>query len=120
MEAPGYDFYANEYGGVLIAEEDWRTYAGPAMAYLARLTATCRVTPYAPDGRERAVCAAAEALHGLSEAEGRAAVRSASIGSVSTSYDATRGGAVDLTPKGKAAALLRAVSLYVHVFAGVR
>lgn len=120
--APEYSFYVDTYGGRSIEGADWNGYAVRAAAYLTRLEALCTVTPYGngEDSVSLAVCAVADELHGFDKAERRASVSSASIGSVSTSYDATKGGSVDLSPQGRELAMLRAVSSYVHVFAGVR
>lgn len=121
-KAPEYSFYVDTYGGRSIEGADWKRYAVRAAAYLTRLEALCTVTPYGngEDSVSLAVCAVADEMHGFDEAERRASVSSASIGSVSTSYDATKGGSIDLSPQGRELAMLRAASSYVHVFAGVR
>lgn len=121
-QAPEYSYYTDSYGGQAIEEPEWRGYAAKAAAYLTRLEALCKVTPYgdAEDALAMAVCALADTYRGFDAAEQRAAVASCSIGSVSTSYDATLGGSLDLSPAGRETALMQALSLYVHVFAGVR
>ena len=120
--APDYSFYVETYGGCSIEEADWQRCVARASAYLTRLQTLCTVTPYGygEDSLSMAVCAAAEEFHGFDVAGERASVASVSVGSVSTSYDATKGGSVDLSPRGRELSLLQAVSLYVHIFAGVR
>lgn len=119
-----YAYYAGAYGGSAIAEEDWEGYAAKAAAYLAKLGALHKVTPYGDDADDAwrdALCAVAEQHQTIDVASGAAsggAVSSASIGSVSVSYDATFGGAVDLSPAGQARMLLDAATRYLHVYAG--
>ncbi|WP_304598247.1 hypothetical protein [Adlercreutzia caecimuris] len=122
MEAPAYSFYAETYGGTSIEEAAWPGYARRGAAYVERLRALCKVTPYGggEDSYALAACAAADAFQAHDAAAERAAVSSVSVGSVSTSYDAGCGGAVDLTPDGLRRSLLEAVGLYLHVFAGAR
>lgn len=118
-----YDFYEDSYGGTAIAEADWEGYAAKASAYLAKLEAICKVTPYEEKGREMALCAVAEQYQNIDVAagasSGQGTVKGASIGSVSVSFDATAGGAIDLSPKGQRKMLLDAAREYLHVYAGV-
>jgi len=117
-----YDFYEDSYGGTAIAEDDWEGYAAKAAAYLAKIEAMCSVTPYAENGREMAQCAIAEQFQNFDVAagvSGQGTVKGASIGSVNVTYDATAGGAIDLSPKGQRKMLLEAAGLYLHVYAGV-
>lgn len=114
-----YSWYADEYGGSAIGREEWPARSREARGYLRRLCSTARVTPYGADSWSMAVCAVADRMAELDGAEARAAVSSASIGSVSTSYDATRGGALDLSPAGRERALLDAAKAHLHVYAGV-
>lgn len=115
-----YDWYTGEYGGSAIGREEWPARSRAARAWLRRQCSLSRITPYGADSWPMAVCAVADAMAELDAAEKRAAVSSASIGSVSTSYDATRGGAVDLSPAGRERALLDAAKAHLHVYAGVR
>ncbi len=117
-----YEFYEESFGGSAISEDDWEGYASKAGAYLAKLEALCSVTPYAEKGREMALCAVAEQYQNFdvaAGASGQGSVKGASIGSVSATYDATAGGAVDLSPAGQRKSLLDAAGLYLHVYAGV-
>lgn len=114
-----YGFYAEEYGGSAIGREEWPARSREARGYLRRLCSTARVTPYGADSWPMAVCAVADAMADLDAAERKAAVSSASIGSVSTSWDATRGGSIDLSPSGRERALLDAAKAHLHVYAGV-
>ena len=121
-----YSYYTGTYGGSAIASEDWAGYAAKAHAYLAKLDTLSKVTPYGGDEAEAwsmALCAVAEQYSNFDAAAnaggGAGLVDSASIGSVSVSYDATFGGAVDLTPAGREASLIDAVRTYLHVYMGV-
>ena len=67
-----------------------------------------------------ALCALADKAAELDAAAEDAEVSSVSVGSVSTSYDATRGGSIDLSPAGRERAMLSAVSPWLHVYLGVR
>lgn len=114
-----YVWYAEEYGGSAIGRDEWPARSRDARGYLRRLCSTARVTPYCADSWPMAVCAVADAMADLDAAERKAAVSSASIGSVSTSWDATRGGSIDLSPAGRERALLDAAKNHLHVYAGV-
>lgn len=123
-----YTFYRETYGGSAIAEDEWDGYAAKSVAYLSRLDAMSVVTPYGDDGEcawSMAVCAVAEEYHNLDVAANGgadlpgASVSSASVGSVSVSYDPTFGGAIDLSPAGRERALHDAASLYLHVYLGL-
>ena len=116
-----YAFYRDEYGGEAIDPADWGWYAKRAAGYLAALSAKCAVTPLYEGAEQMAACAVAEEMHNAEvAAEAAGPVKSRSIGSVSVTYDATFGGAVDLTPKGQEAALLRAAKRHLNVYAGLR
>lgn len=114
-----YGWYTGEYGGSAIDREEWPARSRAARVWLRRLCSTARVTPYGADSWPMAVCAVADAMADLDAAERKASVSAASIGSVSTSYDATRGGALDLSPAGRERALLDAAKAHLHVYAGV-
>lgn len=124
-----YTFYKEVYGGSVIAEDKWVGYAAKAAAYLTQLDALSKVTPYGDDEEQAwsmAMCAVAEEYHNfdvaanMSSGESCAPVSSASVGSVSVSYDSSFGGAIDLTPAGQKRALHRAAAQYLHVYAGLR
>lgn len=121
-------FYKEVYGGSVIAEDEWVGYVAKSAAYLTRLDELNKVTPYGDDEEKSwsmAMCAVAEEYHNfdvaanMSSSESCAPVSSASIGSVSVSYDRSFGGAVDLTPTGQEHALHRAATQYLHVYAGL-
>lgn len=127
-----YCFYRDTYGGTSIEEERWAAMSARAGAYIAKLEATSTVTPYAPADDDDAVslawsmalCAVADrmAAHEAATAAGaggRGPVSAVTVGSVSTSYDPTFGGSLDLTPAGREADLFDAATRYLHVYLGV-
>lgn len=121
-----YAYYTGTYGGSAIEQEDWAGYEAKARSYLAQLDTLSKVTPYGDDGEtawKMALCSLAEQYQNFDIAANGAAnggtVQSASIGTVSVSYDTTRNGAVDLSIAGREAALLDAVRNYLHVYMGV-
>ena len=121
-----YTFYSKVYGGSAIAEDEWKGYAAKAAAYLSRLDALGNVTPYGDDGERAwlmAACAVAEEYHNFDVAANGAdscgPVSSASVGSVSVSYDGTFLGAVDLSPAGRERSLHGAASDYLHIYLGL-
>lgn len=121
MEYPAYSFYTEVYGGAFVSEGEWKACARKGAAFLAKLCFLCSVAPVAGDDSfQMAICAAAEEFRSFDELMAAGAVSSLSVGSVSESYDCTMGGARDMTPKGREASLMAAISPYVHVFAGVR
>lgn len=118
-----YAFYTGSYGGTAIPSAEWAGYEARARARLERLGAVMRIAPAVNDGEAMAVCAMAEEYHNFdvaANAGGPAGTpKSLSVGSVSVSYDATFGGAVDLTPAGQERALMRAAGAYLFVYRGV-
>lgn len=123
-----YTFYKEAYGGSVIAEDEWEGYASKAAAYLSRLGSLSVVTPYGDDEDQAwsmAACAVAEEYHNFDVAANGGAgmaggpVSSASVGSVSVSYDSTFGGSIDLSPAGRERALRDAASQYLHVYLGI-
>ena len=118
-----YTFYADKYRGGSISMEEWSGYECRAAAQLARYKRIYTVTAPegVPDAEELAVCAMAEALFSfdlLANGEG-GPVQSASIGSVSVSYGALSGSAIDISPKGQARELYRCACLYLDIYRGV-
>lgn len=122
MPAPSHEYYAGTYGGTAIPEAEWASHSTRAAAWLARTEALSTVTPFGDpeECRAMALCALADKAAELDAAAEDAAVSSVSVGSVGTSYDATRGGSVDLSPAGRERAMLSAVSPWLHVYLGVR
>ena len=120
--APTYRYYRDSYGGTAVPEAEWAHRSARAAAWLARTEALSTVTPWGdPDEcRAMALCALADKAAELDAAAEDAEVSSVSVGSVSTSYDATRGGSIDLSPAGRERAMLSAVSPWLHVYLGVR
>ena len=120
-----YAYYTDAYGGNAIEAEDWTGYEAKARSYLVKLDTLSRVTPYGDEETawKMALCAVAEQYQNFDIAANGAAsggaVSSASIGTVSVSYDLTRNGAIDLSIGGREASLLDSVRTYLHVYAGV-
>lgn len=116
-----YSYYAEAYGGTAVTEEEWPRRSSQADAWLLKAESLSRVTPWRDpeECRAMAICALADRSAELDAAAGDAAVSSVSVGSVSTSYDATRGGSLDLSPAGRERAMLDAVSPWLHVCLGV-
>lgn len=116
-----YEFYVSRYNGGSIPFKEWAEYATRAEAILNRYKRmyTVTVPDDEPDAESLSVCAMAEALRSfdlIANGEG-GAVRSASIGSVSTSFGGAD--AVDITPAGQARELYRCASLYLDIYRGV-
>ena len=115
-------FYLTIYAGGLISFKEWPSYNQRAMAQLERYKRIYTVTKPREDAEDMAVCAMAEALYGfdlIANGEG-GPVQSASIGSVSTSYGAQSGNAIDISPKGQARELYRCACLYLEIYRGAR
>ena len=119
--APEYAFYTDAYGGTAVGEAEWPARASRADAWLMREEALSRMTPLGNPGecRAMAICALADKGAELEGALADARVSSVSAGSVSTSYDATAGGAFDLTPAGRERALRAAIAPWFHVYTGL-
>ena len=120
-----YAYYTGTYGGSAIEQGDWTGYEAKARSYLVKLGTRSSVTPYGDEETawKMALCSLAEQYQNFDIAANGAAsagaVESASIGTVSVSYDLTRNGAVDLSIGGREASLLDAVRNYLHVYVGV-
>lgn len=114
-----YDFYLDNYFGTSIPDEEWDLFEKRAEETLRRFQRTYSVTPFVTDGEKMAVCAMADALAYFTAAQNGAggAVSSASIGSVSVSYQ--NKDAVDLSPKGQERELLRCARQYLDIYRGV-
>lgn len=116
---PTYAYYTDTYGGSM-PEDDWSRFVARADAAINRLESLHKVTQYDTQGRDMALCAVAETLADIEQAEAAANVSSVSVGSVSTSYDATRAGSIDLSPAARERAVLEAIRPYLHVCLGVQ
>lgn len=114
-----YLFYTAEYGGDGIPDEEtFDRLAKRAAAQLARYRRIYTVTAPEGDSERMAICAMADALYYFECAQNGTGgpVSSASIGSVSVSYDAS--GSVDVSPAAQARELYRAASLYLDIYRG--
>lgn len=115
-----YNFYRNDYMGDTISEADFHRLIKRAGDQLARYR---RI--YSLDAQEgskeegMALCAMAEALCNAESVANEGGIQSASIGSVSTSYDGAAAKAVDVTPAGVERALFQAARLYIGIYTGV-
>lgn len=115
-----YTFYVENYMGETIPEADFPRLIKRAGDQLARYR---RI--YAVDAQEgskeesMALCAMAEALCNAETVASEGGIQSASIGSVSTSYDGAAAKAVDVTPAGVERALFQAARLYIGIYTGV-
>lgn len=111
-----YNFYTTHYLGDSITGDEWPLYEKRAGEELNRYKRIYTVTAPETDSENMAVCAMADALAFFAAAQnGTEAVKSASIGSVSVSYDSS----VDISPKGQAKELYRCASLYLEISRGV-
>lgn len=114
-----YDFYAYDYLGVSIPQEDWPAMQARAEDYLSlyRRIYTVEV----PDNRaeDMAVCAMADVLYyyALAQNGQGGAVASASIGSVSVSYAA--GSGADISEAAQEKSVYRAACRYLDICRGV-
>lgn len=115
-----YAFYAQQYNGSAIEDNEWRYYEARAAEKLEQYKRAYKVTEPAEQAEMKAVCAMADALHNFDViANGSGPVNSASIGSVSVSYGSKWAEAVDISPKGQAKELYRCALLYLDICRGV-
>lgn len=114
-----YDFYAYDYLGGSIPQEDWPAMQARAEDYLNLYRRIYTVE--APDRRaeDMAVCAMADALYyyALAQNGQGGAITSSQIGSVSTSY--STGNGVDISEKAQEKAVYRAACRYLDICRGV-
>lgn len=114
-------FYWNHYHGQALSElydQEKRLYITQAIVKLEQYKRTYTVTAPDANAEDMAICAMADALFYFANAQnGTAAVASASIGSVSVSYNAPK--AVDLSPKAQERELFRCASQYLEIYRGV-
>lgn len=114
-----YDFYTNTYGGSSLSYAEWELFGKRAAEKLAYYKRIYSVTALDDSAEGMAVCAMADALAYFTAAQNgeSGAVSSASIGSVSVSYQGKE--AVDLSPRGQERELLRCARLYLDIYRGV-
>ena len=114
-----YDFYVNTYGGSSLTYQEWALFGRRAEEKLRCYQRSYTVTAFAPQGESMAVCAMADAYAYFTAAQNgdSGAVSSASIGSVSVSYQGKS--TVDLSPKGQEQELLRCARMYLDIYRGV-
>lgn len=118
-------YYKDTYGGVTIEEAEWSGYVSKAAAYLDRISSLSSVVPYGDDDERAwsfALCAVADEYCNfdiIANGGGNGPVSSIKIGEVSTSFDTSRGGSVDLSPSGQERTLHDAASRYLHIYLGI-
>lgn len=114
-----YEYYHSIYHGGAISAEEWPELEARASDQLRRYKRIYTVTVPDDQAEDMAVCAMSEALHNIDliVSGDAGAVQSASIGSVSTSYNSAAA-AVDVSEKGQAKALYRAACLYLDIYRG--
>ena len=122
MRVDHFTDYEAAYNGTAITDcafpGEWEYYSGQAIAKLEHYKRI--YTVIAPDEKaeKMAVCAMADALFYFANAQnGTTDVSSASIGSVSVSYNVPK--AVDLSPKAQEQELFRCASQYLEIYRGV-
>ena len=114
--------YIAAYHGTAITDlafpGEWAYYSNQAIAKLEYYKRIYTVVASDEKAEKLAVCAMADALFYFANAQnGTANVSSASIGSVSVSYNAPK--AVDLSPKAQEKELFRCASQYLEIYRGV-
>ena len=132
-----YAFYMVEYNGSAITDaQEWWTFSKRAEEQLSCFKRIYTVQPLGkpvgcnmPDfwdaikktdncAENMAVCAMADALFYFATSQnGQGVLSSASIGSVSVSYNAPK--TVDLSPRAQERELFRCASLYLDIYRGV-
>ena len=112
---PDYSFYTTQYLGDSITGDDFPRLKKRAADQLARYKRMYTVTAPDEEAEMMAICAMADALYYYetlwNEPSGN--ISSASIGSVSVSYNG-----VDASPKAQERELLRCARLYLDVYRG--
>ena len=82
-----YSFYVTTYAGNRIDSKDWERLSKRAEEHIKRYENMCVVTYFDPiNGRNKAICALAEAVAAAEESMSNAGVSSVSVGSVSTTF----------------------------------
>ena len=112
-----YEFYKDTYLGSSITEQEWPVLSVRAQDQLNRYKRIYTVVAPGETSEAMAVCAIADAIASIFAAQsGAGAVASASIGSVSVSYNSTN--SIDLSRSGQARELYDAASLYLDIYRG--
>jgi hypothetical protein len=113
-------FYKEVYGGRCLEGEQLQEFLLRAEEELAALERSYEVREAAPDGRRKAICAMAEALHYFDTAQnGTGGLRYMSVGTVSVSGKGVYS-AVDISPAAARRELYRCAGLYMDIYRGKR
>lgn len=115
-----FHFYTETYKGCSITADEWPLFEARAAEQLARYKRIYTITAPEKNSEAMAVCAMADAMAYFVAAQNSdgGSVASASIGSVSVSYN--RGAStVDLSPKGQNRELYRCAKQYLDIYRGV-
>lgn len=110
-----YPFYRLRYLGDAVPEGDFPRLARGAKAALARYKRIYTVREPEETSEDMALCAMIDALYFFETAQNGGIVASASIGSVSSSFQA---GELDASPKAQAKELYRCACLYLDIYRG--
>lgn len=112
-----FEFYQTVYqGGTIQTEREFRELEREAEAQLRRYKRIYTVRCRCKANEKMAVCAMCDSLYGFQMAQCGGAVSSASIGSVSTSYNTAD---VDVSAKAQSRELLHRAGLYLEISRGV-
>lgn len=109
-----YFFYIHSYHGTSIPQDDFFRLIRLAQTHLDRYKRVYKVESPSSNSEDLAACAMADALYYFELAQNGGIVTSSSIGSVSSSTQAT----VDISPKAQAAELYRCARLYLNIYRG--
>lgn len=110
-----YSYYTGTFLGNSIPETAFPRLAKRAVEQLDRYKRVYRVTAPQEDSERMAVCAMADALYYFETAANGGIITSASIGSVSSSMQASQ---VDISPKAQAKELYRCARQYLDIYRG--
>ena len=117
MPMADHAYYTDVYLGCSVPEREFPFYAQRAAAQLNKYKRMYTVTSSGEDSEKMAICAMAEAMYGISQAQnGAGTVSSASIGSVSVSYGTPQG--LDLSAKSQSREIYQAACLYLDIYRG--
>lgn len=112
-----YIFYAGDYAGTVIPEDQWLTCRRDAEAKMQRYERMYRVHYPQPNARGMAICAIAEAIYAYGQLlAGNGPIQSMSVGSVSETRAA--GTVVDTSPAEQEAEFYRCARLYADIYRG--
>lgn len=113
-----YEFYTCTYNGNAISEAAWCELERDASAKLNQYKRKYTVTAPEKTSEAMAVCAMAETLDYFNAlCSGNVAVQSASIGSVTVSYD-NSASSVDISAKSREKEIYMAAQLYLDIYRG--